>query len=47
MVSLEYRWEDYIKQDICQIKIENWIACIQDREKWKEEGVEKARTFGN
>jgi hypothetical protein len=30
-----YGWEDNIKQDICQMKIKNWIACIQDREKWK------------
>jgi hypothetical protein len=27
----KYRWEDNIKQDICQLKIQNWIACIQDR----------------
>ena len=26
------------------MKIEKWIACIQDRGKWKEV-VEKARTF--
>jgi len=24
----KYRWEDNIKQDICQLKIQNWIACI-------------------
>jgi hypothetical protein len=41
----KYRWEDNIKQDICQIKIESWIACVQDREKWKEEVVEKAKTL--
>jgi hypothetical protein len=39
-----YRWEDNIKQDICQMKIKNWIACIQDRGKWKEV-TEKAKTF--
>ena len=22
----KYRWEDNIKQDICQMKIKNWIA---------------------
>jgi len=33
-----------IKQDICQIKFKNWIACVQDRGKWKEV-VEKAKTF--
>jgi hypothetical protein len=26
----KYRWEDNIKQDICQMKIKNWIACVQD-----------------
>jgi hypothetical protein len=41
---LKYRWEDNIKQDICQMKIKNWIACVQDQEKWKEV-VEKAKTF--
>jgi hypothetical protein len=40
----KYRWEDNIKQDICQMKIKNWIACVQDRGKWKEV-VEKAKTF--
>jgi hypothetical protein len=39
-----YRWEDSIKQDICQLKIQNWIACVQDRRKQKEV-VEKAKTF--
>jgi hypothetical protein len=29
------------------MKIKNWTACIQDREKWKEEVVEKAKTFSN
>ena len=29
----KYRWEDNITQDICQIKIKNWKACIQDRGK--------------
>jgi hypothetical protein len=40
----KYRWEDNITQDICQMKIKNWIAYVQDRGKWKEV-VEKARTF--
>ena len=39
----KYRWEDDIKQDICQMKIKNWIACVQDQGKWKEV-VEKAKT---
>jgi hypothetical protein len=29
----KYIWEDNIKQDICQMKIKNWIACVQDRGK--------------
>jgi len=24
----KYRWEDNITQDICQMKIKNWIACV-------------------
>ena len=43
----KYRWEDNIKQDICQMKIKNWIACVQDRGKWKKEVVEKAKTISN
>jgi len=39
----KYRWGDNIKQDICQMKIKNWIACVQDRGKWKD--VEKAKNF--
>jgi hypothetical protein len=40
----KYRWEDDIKQDICQMKVKNRIICVQDRGKWKEV-VEKAKTF--
>jgi hypothetical protein len=40
----KYRWEDNIKQGICQKKIKNWIACVQNRGKWKEV-TEKAKTF--
>jgi hypothetical protein len=40
----KYRREDIIKQDICQLKVRNWIACVQDRWEWKEV-VEKAKTF--
>jgi hypothetical protein len=39
-----HRWEDNIKQDMCQMNIKNWIACVQDRQKWKEL-IEKAKTF--
>ena len=41
-----YRWEYNIKQGIFQMKVKNWTACVQDRE-WKEEVVEKAKTFSN
>jgi hypothetical protein len=40
----KYRWKDNIKQDIYQMKIKNWIVCVQDRGKWKEV-VERAKTF--
>jgi len=40
----KYRWEDNIKQEICQMKIKNWIACVQDRGKWKDV-VKKDKTF--
>jgi hypothetical protein len=43
----KYRWEVNIKQDICQMKIKNWITCVQDREKWKEEVVEKGKTLNH
>jgi hypothetical protein len=43
----KYRREDNIKQDICQMRIKNWTVCVQDREKWKKEVVEKAKTFSN
>ena len=38
----KYRWEDII-QDLGQMKIKNWITCVQDRAKWKAV-VEKAKT---
>ena len=44
---LKYKWEDNIKQDVYQMKIKNWTACVQDREKWKKEVVEKAKTLSN
>jgi len=39
----KYRWEDNIIQDLGQMKIKNWITCVQDRAKWKDV-VEKAKT---
>jgi len=39
----KYRWEDNIIQDLGQMKIKNWLTCVQDREKWKDV-VEKAKT---
>jgi hypothetical protein len=40
----KYRWEDKVKQDICQMKVKNWITCVQGRGKWKDV-VERAVTF--
>jgi len=42
----KYRWEDNIKHDICQTKIKNWIACVQDQGKWKKV-VEKTKIFNH
>ena len=42
----KYRWEDNIKQDICQMKVKNWITCVQDQVKWKDV-IEKAKTFNH
>jgi len=39
----KYRWEDNIIQDLGQMKIKNWLTCVQDRAKWKDV-VEKAET---
>ena len=41
----KYRW-DRVKQDICQMRVKNWITCVQDRGKWKTV-VEKAITFNH
>jgi len=32
----KYRWEDNIIQDLGQMKIKNWVTCVQDRAKWKD-----------
>jgi hypothetical protein len=40
----KYKWEDNIKQDNCQMRVKNWIVCVQDREKGKEV-VERTKTF--
>jgi len=40
----KHRWEDNVKQDICQMKVKNWITCVQDRGNWKDV-VEKTITF--
>jgi len=37
------RWEDIIL-DLGHMKIKNWLACVQDRTKWKVV-VEKTKTF--
>jgi len=38
----KYRWKDII-QDLGQMKIKNWLTCVQDRANWKDV-VEKAKT---
>jgi len=30
------RWEDNIIQDLHQMKIKNWVTCVQDRAKWSD-----------
>ena len=40
----KYRWEDNIIQDLGQMKIKIWLACAQDRTKWKDI-VEKAKNY--
>jgi hypothetical protein len=32
----KYRWEDNIRQDICQIKVKDWSVCVQDQGEWKK-----------
>ena len=40
------RWEDDIRKDMKELKVKNWITCIQDRNNWKLY-VEKTKTFNN
>ena len=40
------RWEDDIRRDIEELKVKNWICCIQDRNNWKLY-VERAKTLNN
>ena len=42
----KYRWEDNVKQDIYQMRVKNWITCVQERGKWKDV-VKKAITFNH
>jgi len=39
----KYRWEDNVKR---QMKVKNWITCVQDRGKLKDV-VEKGTTFNH
>jgi len=39
----KHKWEDNIVQVLGQMKIKNWITCVQDRAKWKVI-IEKAKT---
>jgi hypothetical protein len=43
----KYKWEDNIKQESCQMKIKNWTGSVQDRQKWKKEVVDRAKTVSN
>jgi hypothetical protein len=38
------RWENDIKNDLKEMKLNDWRICIQDRNKW-ESIVEKAKNF--
>jgi hypothetical protein len=38
------RWENDIRNDLKEMKLNNWRICIRDRNKWKRIG-EKAKTF--
>jgi hypothetical protein len=38
------RWENNIKNDLKEMKLNSWRICVQDRNKWKTI-VEKAETF--
>jgi hypothetical protein len=42
----KYRWEENVKQDLCKMRVKNWITCVQDRGKWKDV-FEKAITFSH
>jgi hypothetical protein len=42
----KYRWEENIKQEMPN-EDQKLDSCVQDREKWKKEVVEKAKTFSN
>jgi hypothetical protein len=37
------RWENDIKNDLKEIKLNDWRICIQDRNKWKRI-IEKAKS---
>jgi hypothetical protein len=41
---LKLRWENYIKNDLKEMKLNNWRICIKDRKRWKRI-VERAKTL--
>ena len=41
--GLKNKWEDNVIQDLCHMKIKNWVTYVQDRAKWKDI-VGKAKT---
>jgi hypothetical protein len=42
--SPKLRWKNVIKNDLKEIKLNNWRIFIRDRNKWKRI-VEKTKTF--
>jgi hypothetical protein len=38
------RWENDIKNDLKEMKLNDWRICIQERKEWKRI-IEKAKTF--
>jgi hypothetical protein len=39
------RWEDNVLGDIRRMHVNNWKKVAQDRDRWKKEVVERARTL--
>jgi len=39
------RWEDDVSNDFKEMKLRQWAEQVQDRLKWKDIAVEKAKTL--